>query len=228
MRNFILYINKLYTILQSMSKNHKKPVGKLNPKLITNGKVIDAPNRFIFPETKSEIEKKVASTFLSLISKSDNLEYNTDFNLIENQENNIDFYVETGKSFYLELTEITPPGKMKGGYDKLPYEHIVGEHLDKVLNLILKKSDKYAGMKTDVNLLIYITDDRSLPSPTMEKLLKFMLNKSDHKFNKIHAFYPILENDGPIIQFYPNPISSISEEEIEKYRLTNVKNLKLK
>jgi len=186
-----------------MSKKHNKPVGKLNPKIIRGGKAESAPNRFIFPNTKNEIEKKVASTFLNLISKSEKYDLGVGYRLIENPENNIDFYVEYPEPFYLELTEITPPGKMKGGYEKLPNEHNIGEHLEKVLSLILRKSDKYLGLDTSVNLLMYITDDRSLPSPSMEKALMFMLNKSDHIFKNVYAFYPLMENDGPIIQFYP-------------------------
>ena len=211
-----------------MSKKHKKPVGNLSPKIIQGGKVLDAPNRFIFPETKSEIEKKVASTFLDLISKSKRFDFDTNYDLIENPENNIDFFVETINSFYLELTEITPPGKMKGGYEALPYEHNIGNHLDKTLNLILKKSEKYEGLNTDVHLLMYITDDRSLPSPSMEKLLKFMLSNSNHIFKNVYAFYPLMENDGPIIQFYPNDVKSLTSVEIERFKLSNVKNLKIK
>lgn len=208
-------------------KKHKKPVGSLNPKTIRGSKISNAPNRFIFPDTKNEIEKKVASTFLNLITKSEHFEFISKFSLIENPENNIDFYVDTDKSFYLELTEITPPGKMKGGYESLPYEHNVGNHLDKILNLIVKKSDKYVGLTTDVILLMYITDDRSLPSPSVEKLLLFMLNKVDHIFKKVYAFYPLMENDGPIIQFFPNSINEISSEEIERYKPLNVRNFKI-
>jgi|TARA_B110001452_G_scaffold144902_1_gene120460 hypothetical protein len=211
-----------------MSKKHNKPVGKLNPKIIRGGKAESAPNRFIFPNTKNEIEKKVASTFLNLISKNEKYDLSVGYRLIENPENNLDFFVECPESFYLELTEITPPGKMKGGYEKLSYEHNIGEHLEKVLSLILRKSDKYLGLDTSVNLLMYITDDRSLPSPSMEKALMFMLNQNDHKFKNVYAFYPLLENDGPIIQFYPNSFDNISSEEIDRIKLMNVKNLKIK
>ena len=113
-----------------MSKKHNKPVGKLNPKIIRGGKAESAPNRFIFPNTKNEIEKKVASTFLNLISKNEKYDLSVGYRLIENPENNLDFFVECPESFYLELTEITPPGKMKGGYEKLSYEHNIGEHLE--------------------------------------------------------------------------------------------------
>ena len=202
-----------------MKKKHKKPVGNLNPKIIRGGVVFDAPNKFIFPETKNEIEKKIASTFLNLISNNKSYDFDTNYDLIENSENNIDFFVKSSNSFYLELTEITPPGKMKGGFEDLPYEHNIGKHLDKTLNLILKKSAKYEGLKTDVNLLMYITDDRSLPSPTMEKLLMFMLSKSSHIFKKVYAFYPLLENDGLIIQFFPNDVKSFTPTEFETFKL---------
>lgn len=152
------------------------------------GKVESAPNRFFFPNTKNEIEKKVASTFLNLISKNEKYDLSVGYRLIENPENNLDFFVECPESFYLELTEIMPPGKMKGGYEKLSYEHNIGEHLEKVLSLILRKSDKYLGLDTSVNLLMYINDDRSLPSLSMEKALMFMLNQNDHKFKNVYAF----------------------------------------
>ena len=67
-----------------MSKKHNKPVGKLNPKIIRGGKAESAPNRFIFPNTKNEIEKKVASTFLNLISKNEKYDLSVGYRLIEN------------------------------------------------------------------------------------------------------------------------------------------------
>lgn len=211
-----------------MTKKHKKPVGSLNPMRITNGKIEKAPNKFVFPDTKHEIEKKVAKTFLALLEKSEISPFSTDAKLKENEENNLDFSVLDGEESFLELTEITPPGKMKGGYSDLAFEHNIGAHLDKTVLLILKKSAKYVGLKKEVNLLMYITDDRSLPSPTTERLIKCALNKSDHIFKNVFAFYPLLENDGPILRFFPNEEVELTEDEIQRYRLNNVKNLRLK
>jgi hypothetical protein len=62
--------------------------------LCGGGKAESAPNRFIFPNTKNEIEKKVASTFLNLISKNEKYDLSVGYRLIENPENNLDFFVE--------------------------------------------------------------------------------------------------------------------------------------
>lgn len=212
-----------------MKKRHKKPTGQLGIVKVTGSGISTPPNKFVFPDTKNEIEKKVVSTFLELINIQEESPFPKDAVLKENEQNNLDFSLKAQDYLsFLELTEITPPGKMRGGYEALPYEHNIGEHLDKTLDLIMRKSKKYDGIETEVNLLMYITDDRSLPSISMERLLKYGLNTIEHNFVSIYAFYPLLENDGPIIQFYPAPYAELTKEEIENLKLKQVKNLKIK
>lgn len=207
----------------------KKPTGKMEPLIVNAQGVNIAPNSFIFPDTKEEIELKITQLFLNLVQSGKSNPFPDKLKIIENREYDLDFSLK-GENYecLLELTEITPPGNMKGGFKDLPYSHNVGEHADKIINLITKKSNKYIGIERDIFLLMYISDDRSLPSPTTEKLVMSHLNANDHKFKGVFVLIPILENDGPIINYYPNKEKILVESEKNILKKNKVTNLKLK
>lgn len=201
----------------------------MQPLIINSNGAQIAPNRFVFPDTKEEIEVKISSLFLNLIEKGERNPFPEKLHLVDNDENDLDFILKgTNYECFLELTEITPPGKMKGGYKDLPQDHTIENHCDKIISLIEKKSNKYVGIEKDIFLLMYISDDSSLPSPTTEKLVMDRLNKSNHKFKGIFIVFPILEGDGPIITYYPNGQIKLSDIEVENLKRSNVSNIRFK
>jgi len=212
-----------------MKKIRKKPTGTMEPLIVNSKGASLAPNRFVFPDTKEEIELKITQLFLNLIQKGENSPFPEKMEIIDNKEYDLDFSLK-GENYecLLELTEITPPGKMKGGFKDLTYSHNIGEHSDKIINLITKKSDKYVGIEKDIFLLMYISDDRSLPSPSTEKLVMTHLNNNEHKFKGIFVLFPIFEKDGPIINYYPNNEKKLTENEISALKKNKVTNLRLK
>lgn len=212
-----------------MKKIRNKPTGTMEPLIVNSKGASLAPNRFFFPDTKEEIELKITQLFLNLIQKGENSPFPENMEIIENKEYDLDFSLK-GESYecLLELTEITPPGKMKGGFNDLQYSHNIGEHSDKIINLITKKSNKYVGIEKDIFLLMYISDDRSLPSTSTEKLVMTHLNNNGHKFKGIFVLFPIFEGDGIMINYYPNNEKNLTENEIDALKKNKVTNLRLK
>jgi len=212
-----------------MKKKHIKPTGEIKPHLITGYGSNVAPNRFIFPETKEDIEEKVANLFFRLLQDTHNSIINQDFELVSNEENDLDFAMKSKEEIvFLELTEIIPQQNMKGGYKNLPNDYNIGAQAQVILDLILKKSNKYAGIKSKIFLLMYITDDMSSPSMSCEKLVIDFLKKNEHSFVNIWFFIPILEDSGPMKILFPSSNPELIEKEVNELRTRNVRNISIK
>ncbi len=210
-----------------MTKKHRKPTGEMGHVLKLSSTGISKVELFKFPNTKEEIEEKISTLFLKIIETSDTKDLKG-LNLKKNSEYDLDFCLTSDKKQYLlELTEFTPPGKMKGGYQKLAYSHNVGEHAQKIIDLIQKKSDKYSSISTEIILLAYISDQRSLTSISTETIIKQYLITNDHVFKYIFLIIPIMENDGPLIMLYPNNEKPLPQEIIDEIKKDTVHNLKL-
>ncbi len=204
-----------------------KPVGEIRPLTITATEIKLSDGRFVFPSRKNEIELKIARLFIKIGSLDSKFGIPAESKLIQTVENDIDFSIKSKEiDFLLELTEMIPTQIFKGGFANLPYQLNAGEYFDSIINLIQKKSNKYAGVKREIRLLMYITDDRSNPSPAIEKLLVNFLHTQKHNFNRIYFFIPIFENDGIAMQYYPqpNPVY-LNQTEIIQLRQTQITNL---
>ncbi len=207
-----------------MNKKHRKPTGEMNVYQMNEDGVSNLKT-FQFPDTKELIEEKIAKLFLKLINKIDIPEL---MNLLlkQNHEYDLDFSLISDKNeFLLELTEITPPN-MKG-FSKLKYDHNVGEHAQKTIDLFQKKSDKYSSISTKIILLAYITDDRSQPSLKTEEIIKQYLTARQLSFEYVFLLFPLMENDGIVIKLYPNTAEPLSDVEINNLKKNTVYNLKL-
>lgn len=190
-----------------MSKDHRKPTGKLNLYQVSPDGIKEIPS--VFPETKEEQEINVASLFLQLINKNSThqLPYQT---FTKNSEQDFDFTLHNnGQQSFLELTELVPSDNMKGGYsDASPNVH-QGKLVERLIRIIEKKSKNYKGNSTPIDLLVYVTDDNSNISPTGEEYLKTYLNLNSHVFRSIFYFVPFFQNnDGIILKYYPNEVTS--------------------
>ena len=176
-----------------MSKKHRKPTGEMENVLKLGPAGTSKMELFQFPDTKDQIEEKIAELFLKLI-ETNNISDLKGLSLKRNQEYDLDFCLfSDGKKYLLELTEFTPTGNMKGGYRKLKYSHNIVEHAQKIIDLIQMKSDKYSSIKAEIILLAYISDQRSLPSNSTEKIIKQYLIANKSSFSYIFLILPIME-----------------------------------
>lgn len=203
-------------------KQHNKPSGRITTKHVTLEGIKLAEDKFVFPKTKSEIEIKIAKLFLKMTKAKKELDFIKNFELVENEENNIDFMLidktDKTRKIYLELTELIPPGSMKKGYDSLPKTVFVGEYSEKILKLIRKKSNKYLGLNSEVYLLMYTSDYKSIPSLYVETLVKDFLNKIPLKFSRIFLIIPSLNDSGPLINYFPNDQRFLSFQKVESLK----------
>jgi len=202
-------------------KRQIKPTGKIHPVEFTDGSFKIAKNKFVFPEAKADIENKIANYFLKVAAKYNKYPFPERMKLISNKENDLDFSLKSKNFEYLlELTEITPPGQMKGGYKELSTRVNSGDHAAKIIELILKKSKKYIGIKSKIALLMYATDFRSAPSPHTQTLVMDFLNKVPLNFVMIFEIIPSLEDDGFYKQYYPNTNLKLAEKRVEMLKRT--------
>jgi hypothetical protein len=114
---------------------------------------------------KAEIERQMVVSFISSMNKNLATSCEEFFlsNPKQNQENNIDFTVDSPNGLaYLELMEIAP---LKGPYTTAPSSYKPYEFAKAVLAGIKQKSDHYAGTQgRDIFLLLYITHWSFIPS----------------------------------------------------------------
>jgi len=210
-----------------MSNSHKKPTGDIGSVILLGAEGPSKVEPFKFPDTKDEIEKKIAQLFLKLVEKSEIVDLHG-MTLVQNQENDLDFTLAAEeRKFLLELTEITPPGTMKGGYENLPFSHNIGEQAQKIIDLISVKAAKYDSLPEGIILLTYISDQRSLPSTSSEKIVRQYLNSTNKVFSFVFLLFPLMEDDGPLITLFPNDSEPLSDEDLEALKITTVHNLKL-
>lgn len=211
-----------------MKKKQKKPTGKVLPYIVTKSGFAPAPGKFIFPESKEEIEEKVAKLFLNEATKIRDSGFSNDLNLNRNMQDDLDFrIIQNGAEYYLELTEITPQKDMRGGYINLPDYYNIGSQAQIIIDLILKKTKKYSPVMLNIILLMYITDNKAGPSPLTIKLVQDFCNKQHHFFKQIWYFFPIMEDSGAIIQFFPNNVDPLSKSQIQELKDSTVENINL-
>jgi len=211
-----------------MKKRHIKPTGQIFPYIVTKSGFISAPGKFIFPVLKEEIEEKVAKLFLDEVTKIKDSGFSKDLILNKNSQDDLDFRItQNGVEYYLELTEITPQKDMRGGYNDLPDSYNIGSQAQIIIDLILKKSEKYSPTELNIILLMYITDNKAGPSPLSIKLVQDFCNKRHHIFKQIWYFFPIMEDSGAIDQFFPNNVESLNEAQIKELKASTVVNINL-
>jgi hypothetical protein len=128
-----------------------------------------------------------------------------------NPEPNFDYTIQLpgGEIEYLDLMEIAPLRSLRGGHSRARGSYHVGDFADAVWMEILRKSDHYGGAaaasKTRIHLLLYCTDWRFVPDPTVRELLGFFVNTRPHAFKSIVLFIPYDESEGDVSMLFPAP-----------------------
>jgi len=145
-------------------------------------------------------------------------------NYSQNKENHFDFTINTtnGTKIYIDLMEIAILNKR--GYNKAKNSHNVGEYTDFVIKNIMKKSDKYSS-KSDIFLLLYITDDKFNLSDSILHCLAYMLNiELRHVFHLI-SIVELNVNDTDKVIYLSPCNDTLNHDEYLKLRKNNIINL---
>lgn len=124
---------------------------------------------------------------------------------IQNQENDIDFTIETNLGLMgLELVEYAPVGKA-GFSGPKPTTYSPVERGREVLHLIEKKNHKYRDYKRFpyLMLLVYVTDNAwDLDIHTLN-VIQFLTHTGNHIFNFITYYKPMQQTGGIVHRLHP-------------------------
>jgi hypothetical protein len=194
-----------------MSKQNKKPTGNLNYYQF-NFELTGAEfykNKVEFDGTKDSIEKKLLDLFILSLKQNSNIKFdiNDTFSYIQNNEQDLDFtLIFNNQKSLLELTEITPNGIETGNaFGMNPHWIDMGLLTNRLIDIIYKKSSKYVGIESPIDLLIYFTDNNAELSLGAIGYIRNHLRLNKHVFRRIYYFKPFFEMPGGIIeQLFPH------------------------
>lgn len=160
-----------------------------------------------YPETKEQIEKFIAEGFLKAAVRQ-NLISESPTNLDQNELNNFDFTLTVDEEVkFLELMEIAPLEKIKGGYKDAPDTYKPYDFSENILKKLLKKSRKYENStKSGLVLLLYITDWRFHLDNVAIALLQYWTLNENHNFESIFLYFPSPNASGKAIRIFPTEI----------------------
>jgi hypothetical protein len=122
-------------------------------------------------------------------------------------ENDFDFEIHSDEQKrYLELQEIIIPGKKRGS-PYTPGEQVINpaKFARTITEIIASKGLHYARRLTQpLDLLVYVTHWRFLPSIPVLQLVAYELRKSGHPYWKIYYFARHDSSSGHTSILYPN------------------------
>ena len=164
------------------------------------------------PAVKADIENVVARKFAV-----DALDYDVPFQItsppVQNQENDIDFTVDTNLGrMGLELVEYAPVGKA-GFSGPLPTTYSPVERGREVLALIAKKAKKYQHYDRlqKKMLLVYVTDNAWALDIHTLSVIQFLGRTEITTFDYVTYYKPMEGTGGIVCRLYP-----VSDAEYEK------------
>lgn len=203
-------------------KKRRKPRGKVQTSVYHGGK----PGHWEIvsnelPDSKDEIEHKIALQFLSAVEQRDDSPVRFMGGLEQNQENHVDFsvYTQNGRRM-LELMEVAP--LEKGGFEGVSQIQKPYDLAKWVYENLKGKSDKYGPLAKQTILLIYTTDDRFSLGELGESILRHWSNTKSQNFESIFLFKSANE-DGTVSVISPRDVDHSFNP--ENYRNQAVLNL---
>ena len=184
-------------------KTRRKPTG-------TTGRIEFRPegtvhHLLVFPQTKEQVELFIAKGFCNpgAVSYVPHLKRYAYFhNLQQQQENSLDFKVDTGLGMrWLELCEFAPLEQFGGKYDLVPEEWDARRMFDLFRMLIEKKARKSDGC--DVILLIYKTHQTLFVPPPIIRAVRQELMGRPVPFESIYYISPYSSSDMGVWEVWP-------------------------
>lgn len=183
-------------------KKHRKPIGETGPLRVENsaGSPLVSWEKIKFPEDKATQEMLIASAFLKELNAIEP----TPWQIRQLDENDFDFEITNGtETKYLELQEIIiPPAKRGTPYASKDQLIESGKFSKTILSSIGMKAGKY---NQPVDLLVYNTHWRFLPTDNVRRLVAHGLAQSAQPFSRVFMFSIIQEGVGILALVYPNP-----------------------
>ena len=184
-------------------KTRRKPTG-------TTGRIEFRPegtvhHLLVFPQTKEQVELFIAKGFCNpgAVSYVPHLKRYAYFhNLQQQQENSLDFKVDTGLGMrWLELCEFAPLEQFGGKYDLVPEEWEARRMTDLFRMLIEKKARKSDGC--DVILLIYKTHQTLFVPPLIIRAVRQELIRRPLPFESIYYISAYSSSDMGVWEVWP-------------------------
>lgn len=179
-----------------------------------------------FSQTKEEIESFIVETFIDHAKKRGFLP-DEQITTKQNDLDDLDFtLIIAEEEVYLELMEIAPLEKHKGGYENAPNRFNSYEFAEEILSKIQGKSEKYDGTtEKSIYLLTYVTDWKFNIGASSINLLQYWTLKQDHTFGKIFYYKPSSKKLGIPYIIYPTPKDHWNRFDPEDYRDSETINL---
>lgn len=172
---------------QKNNKRQTKPTGKSG--YIHSGNNTNGGLALIeYPKNKEELEDFILERFIQNLDKNKTNTYNLKEKPLRNKENDFDYTLVTHNGLeYLDLMEIVV-NKGKGSFNDASYQRNYGEFTDSLVKNILKKSNKYSGVRFEKHLLVYPTDWRYRCGESIIALVSYYLTQIDHCFKSVYYF----------------------------------------
>lgn len=187
----------------SEKKIRYKPTGITGP--IEFGAEGPIRHQVEFPKTKEEIELFIAKGFChpGRVSHLPHLKrYSYFHDLQQQQENNLDFRVDTGLGKrWLELCEFAPLKHFRGKYELVPEEWDAQDMLDLFLMLVEKKAVKSDGR--NVILIIYKTHRTLFVPPPIIRAARQQLWNRPPPFESVYYVSPHSSSDMSVWEVWP-------------------------
>lgn len=206
-------------------KSHRKPIGETGPIQVTNtsGDPLVTWLTVQFPDDKAAQEMVIASTFVKELNSKENAHWTVE----QLEENNFDFAMHSSEGRrYLELQEIViPPAKRGSPYSSRQQVIRAGKFADTIVTAIGRKAAKYPrSQATSLDLLLYATHWRFLPSQSVTKLIAHHLRNVSHPFANVWQLTLSEQGTGSIERLFPNEqlLNGFSPMEAKIRRYVNI------
>lgn len=159
------------------------------------------------PDDKASIERVVCDGALRALQLARSEAWPTGVVPRQLAEDDFDFAFDTSpQPEYLDLAEIAPLGKHRGGYDDAPRTFKRKKLVNAVKRVVQKKAMRYGlKRKVTVHLLLYITDHRFRVSDTVVVLLRIALARNHYAFKSVCFYTPITAETGLPHVLWPSP-----------------------
>jgi hypothetical protein len=188
---------------------HKKPSGVIGPTRVIVGRAAIEPCRISFPKEKRDIEMLFARRFELLIREHSLVGYRLKSRIIQNEENDFDFTLETESGArYLELMEYAPVKSSGITYGSAPSWQSTRKMAEALIAQVIAKAGHYSrAVPTPITLLAYVTDFKFSLDQAQIVFVAYHLHKHKLPFEYVFYLRPVDEHDSQVAKLYPHPPS---------------------
>jgi len=196
-----------------MSKNENpkssKPTGQLGFVALPARDGERSYQAITWPNSKPDIERCILESALGAAAAAGLDLYELTQEPEQNPEQDYDFTLRTPRGReYLDLMEIVPQPWTRGPHDQAPSAYRVGDFADAIYQELIIKAKHYGGPSYALHLLLYVTDWRLRPGPSLFGLLSHLCKEGAHGFRTIFYYCPDDERHGQLIKIFPQETST--------------------